>query len=138
LCIKYKKLNAIWHFKGLKNFNYFNLSLILREETKMYNKKGMVNAGDLTGIGLAVGVTVVVIVFMGLFAGSIYNSLEDDITAISSTTIQGSVQDSSESAFEALEKYSDLLPIVVLALMFAIALGVIVGSLYMRGGGTAL
>jgi len=105
----------------------------------MYEKKGAMGAGDLTAIGLGVGVTIVVIVFMGLFAGSIYQSLEADITAITNTTIQTSVTDSSESAFSALEKFSDLLPIVVLAIMFAVALGVIVGSLYIgRMGGAAL
>lgn len=106
----------------------------------MYEKKGQMGASNLTAIGLSVGITIVIIVFMGLFAGSIFNSLESDITDITNVTIENSVITSSESAFDALEQFSDLLPIVVLAIMFAVALGIIVGSLYIGrvSGGSAL
>lgn len=115
-------------------------------ETKQeyeYRKKGQ-SAGPITAVIAlitGVGVSVLILIFVGVLGGQTYELTEDQIDAITNTTIQDHVKASIVSGFSTLETTSDYLPIVVLAVIIAIVLALVLGFTALgggRGGGSAL
>ena len=104
---------------------------------KEYRKKGqMIGAVNaIISLVVGVGVATLVLIFVGSLGGQTYELVEDDLDAITNTTIQNSVKNSIISGFEALEDTGSYLPIVVLAVIIAIVLALVLGMTNVAGGG---
>lgn len=102
-------------------------------------KKGQVNTavGAVIFLVVGIGISVMVLVFVSSLSGQTYDIVEDDIAAISNTTIRNSINGGIVSSFEALETTGDYMPLVVLAFIIVLILGLIVGLTAIAGGGGA-
>jgi len=100
----------------------------------MYEKEGYVaeNVGAIITLIIGVGVSALVLIFVGALGGQTFNLVEDDIAAITDANIKLSVTNAITSGFEAVETSGQYLPIVVLAVIISIVLTLVVG---MGGGG---
>lgn len=109
---------------------------------KLYKKKGQVGGtvGAIIGLIVGVGVSTLVLIFVGTLGGQTYELVEDDINNISDATIKTSVTNGIKSGFEALEQTGDYLPIIVLAVVISLVLFLVLGftAIGGRGGGSAL
>ena len=116
-----------------------------KEEKPLYEAKGQATGavGAIITLIVGVGVSVLILIFVGALGGQTYDLVEDDIDAIGNETIRTSVKNSIVSGFEALEKTGDYLPIIVLAVIISIVLMLILGftalgGMATGGRGTAL
>jgi len=96
---------------------------------KAYKKKGNVGGavGAMITLIVGVGVSILVMVFVGALGGQTYNLVEEDIDNISDATIKDNVKSGIKSSFEALEQTGDYLPIIVLAVVIALVLFLVLG-----------
>jgi len=99
------------------------------EKKELYKKKGQAAGavGSIITLIVGVGVSVLVLIFVGTLGGQTYNLVEADIAAINDTTIQTSVKNSITSGFTALEQTGDYLPIIVLAVVISLVLILVLG-----------
>ena len=114
----------------------------------MYKKKGAVteNISAIITLIIGVGVASLVLIFIGALSGSVYNAVEEDIrscdfnwdgnlacrqSGIMDANIADHIRRSITSGFTALETAGNYLPIIVLAVIIFIVLGLVVGM----GGG---
>jgi len=104
---------------------------------QMYELEGQSSmaVGNVITLIVGVGVAVLVLIFVGTLGGQTYELVEDDLDAISNTTIQNSVKDGIVSGFEALEQTGDYLPIIVLAVVIFLVLSMVLGFTAFGGGG---
>lgn len=95
----------------------------------IYKKKGAVQeqTGAVILLIMGVGVATLVLIFVGVLGGQVYSQVEADINAINDTTIQGYVKESITSGFKALKVTGGYLPIVVLAVIIFVVLGLVMG-----------
>lgn len=103
----------------------------------LYEKKGQMTGGAIGAIIMlivGVGVSVLVLIFVGALGGQTYELVEPDIDAITNTTVREHVRDSIISGFEALETTGDYLPIIVLAVVIAVVLTLVLGFTAFSGG----
>jgi len=109
------------------------------ETKKLYEKKGQMGAGAAVGaiitLIVGVGVSVLVLIFVGSLGGQTYQLVESDIDEISNTTIKNSIKQGIVSGFEALEQTGNYLPIIVLAVVIAVVLTLVIGFTAFGGGG---
>ena len=103
-------------------------------ETKLsekfeYETEGNVteNIGAMVFLIVGVGIATLVLIFVGVLGGQVYEQVESDIDAITNTTIQNSVRNAIVSGFEALEVTGSYLPIIVLAVIIFIVLSIVMG-----------
>ena len=92
-----------------------------------YNKKGYVQESVAAIIFLIVGVGVcaLVLIFVGVLGGQTYAQSASQIAAISDTAIRGNVTAAIQQSFVALNTTGSYLPIIVLAVIIFIVLGLI-------------
>lgn len=109
---------------------------------EMYKKKGQSfgAVGAVITLIVGVGVSVLVLIFVGTLGGQTYELVEDDIDAITNTTIQTHIKNGIVSGFSALEQTGDYLPIIVLAVVIALVLALVLGftAFGSAGRGSAL
>lgn len=93
----------------------------------LYEKKGQAMGAVSAVIMLivGVGVSVLILIFVGSLGGQTYELVEADITAITNTTVENHVKNSIISGFSALEQTGDYLPIIVLAVIIALVLSLV-------------
>lgn len=107
-----------------------------------YEKKGMAGGAvsNIITLIVGVGVAVLVLIFVGSLGGQTFEKVEDDIDAITNTTVQLHVRSSIISGFEALDDTGGYLPIIVLAVVIALVLVIVLGLGAIGGGrgGSAL
>jgi len=105
-----------------------------------YTEDGYVGGqvSEIITLIVGVGIAALVLVFVSVLGGSTYNLIEDDITAISDTNVQASVQSSAQAGFSAMETVGDYLPLIVLAIVIFIILGLIMGLGGSGGSRTSL
>ena len=113
------------------------------EQKQLYKKKGQMQGavGAVITLIVGIGVSVLILIFVGALGGQTYNLVESDITEINNTTVQNHVRNSIVSGFQSLETAGDYLPIIVLAVVIAIVLALVLsfGGLASGGGrGSAL
>lgn len=110
----------------------------MKQETKKlyYMKEGQAQGavGAVIALIVGVGVSVLILIFVGVLGGQAYDIAEDDIDAISNVTIRNSVRNSIVSGFEALENTGDYLPLIVLGIVIFIVLGLVLGMTAFSGG----
>lgn len=99
------------------------------ETKQLYKKKGQAAGavGNIITLIVGVGVSVLVLIFVGSLAGQTYELVEDDIDAITNTTVKNSIKSSVVSGFSALEQTGDYLPIIVLAVVISLVLVLVLG-----------
>jgi len=107
---------------------------------EIYKREGLVGneIGSIIMLIVGVGVSALVLIFVGALGGQTYNLVEADIDAISNDSIKNYTKDGIVSAFQALASTGSYLPIIVLAIVIFIVLGLIFsmvgGGLNMGGG----
>lgn len=108
---------------------------------KKYEKKGQMGGvvGSIIALIVGVGVATLVLIFVGTLGGQTYQLTESKIDAITNTTIKRYIKDGVVSGFSALKQTADYMPLIVLAIIIALVLGLVLsmGGLG-RGGGSAL
>jgi len=111
-------------------------------EKPLYTKKGQNfgAVGAIITLIVGVGVSVLILIFVGALGGQTYNLVEPDLDNISDATIKTSVKSGITSGFQALEQTGDYLPIIVLAVVISLVLALVLGftSFGAGGRGTAL
>jgi high-affinity Fe2+/Pb2+ permease len=113
----------------------------LKKEKPLYEAKGQQTGavGAIITLIVGVGVSVLVLIFVGSLGGQTYELVESDIDAITNTTISNSIKDGIVSGFEAMEQTGDYLPIIVLAVVISLVLALVLGFTAFGGGrGSAL
>ncbi len=94
-----------------------------------YETEGQVtaNIGAMVFLIVGVGIATLVLIFVGVLGGQVYQQVESDIDAITNTTIKNHVKNSIIAGFEALETTGNYLPIIVLAVIIFIVLSIVMG-----------
>ena len=108
-----------------------------------YEKEGQAGGavGAIITMIVGVGISVLLLIFVGSLGGQTWELVEDDVDAITNTTISNSIKNGVISGFEALEQTGDYLPIIVLAVVITLVMALVLslgGLGGMRSGGTAL
>lgn len=115
-------------------------------ETKMaeplYEVKGqaMTSVGALIYLIIGVGVSVLVLVFVGSMGGQVFNTVEPDINAITNDLVSSNITEGIIAGFVALKQTGNYMPLVVLGFVTVLLLGMIIGVTSLAGprGGGAL
>jgi hypothetical protein len=105
-----------------------------------YTEDGYVGGqvSEIITLIVGVGIAALVLIFVSVLGGSTYGLIEDDIAAISDANVQASVQSSAQAGFGAMETVGDYLPLIVLAIVIFIILGLIMGLGGSGQSGTSL
>lgn len=82
-----------------------------------------------------VGVSTLVLIFVGALGGQTYNLVEPDLDSINDTDIKTDVKDGIKSGFSALKQTGDYLPIIVLAIVISLVLALVLGMTGVASGG---
>ena len=108
------------------------------EETFEYEEEGQV-VGSLLNYTIGFGLVIVIVIFMVVLGSKVYESQQTDIAAITDATIQGDVNTSIQGAFDAMDTFASNLDIIAIAVVFGVALIVILAAFagigMSRGGG---
>ena len=108
------------------------------------NKKANTAAAVMSVILLIVGFAVagLLFTFTQVLGGQTFQLVEDDIDAITNTTIKTAIKAGIISNFEAQQQIGDYMPIIALAIIITIVIGLIIGGIAskfmapaMMGGG---
>lgn len=110
--------------------------VFVMDNSELYRKKGQMGGavGAIVALIVGVGVSVLVLIFVGVLGGQSYNIAEADIDAINDSTIRTHVDNAITSGFEALENTGDYLPLIVLAVVIALVLSLVLGFTGLGGG----
>ena len=103
------------------------------------DNKAQTAAAVMSVILLIVGFAVagLLFTFTQVLGGQTYELVEDDIDSISNTTIQESIKAGIVSNFEAQQQIGDYMPIIALAIIITIVIGLIIGGIASRFMGPA-
>jgi hypothetical protein len=99
--------------------------------------KGYVEAGAMTALIIGVGVSVLLLIFIGVLGGQAYSLTQSNIESINDTIIKGYVKDAITSGFQSLKTVGQYMPLVVLAVVIAVILTVVLGLGVFGGRATA-
>lgn len=107
------------------------------EQKMLYKKKGQAfgAVGAVITLITGIGVSVLVLIFVGTLGGQTYELVEADIDAITNPNVSDAVKDSIVSGFDALETTGSYLPIIVLAVVISLVLALVLGFTAFGGGG---
>lgn len=106
-------------------------------QEQLYERSGQ-SAGAVSAVIIlivGIGVSVLVMIFVGSLGGQTYNLVEDDIDAITNTNVSWAVKNSIVSGFSALETTGNYLPIIVLAVVISLVLGLVLSFTSFGGAG---
>jgi flagellar biosynthesis protein FlhB len=112
----------------------------MEQKTKklLFNKKGQVGAAGAVNaiIYLVMGTAVatILLIFSTSLSGQVYQTVETDIDSITNTTIKNSIKDSIVYGFDAMKTTGQYMPIIILAVVIALVLGLVVSFMYFGGG----
>lgn len=103
------------------------------------NQMAQTSAAVVSVILLIVGFAVagLLFTFTQVLGGQTYNLVESDIDAISNTTIKNAIKAGIVSNFEAQRQIGDYMPIIALAIIITIVIGLIIGGIASRFMGPA-
>lgn len=105
------------------------------EKKRVY--KGVVEAGAVTTLIVGVGVSVLLLIFIGVLGGQAYSLTQSQIESINDTTIKGYVKTAISSGFQSLQTVGQYMPLIVLAVVIAVILSVVLGFGVFGGRATA-
>ena len=106
------------------------------KELMDYKSEGNVS-GNLVTLILAVGISIVIYIFMGVISAQTYQLSVSQISAISNTTIKGYVYAGIGNGFSAYSTTGSYLPLVVLAVVIGLVLTAILSATMVPGVGGA-
>lgn len=110
----------------------------MKTEEPLYIKRGTIreNAGAVVVLIMGVGVSILLLIFVGTLGGQVYVQTAPQILTLNATDSQAyeNVTSAIRSAFSALSTTGNYLPIVVLASIVFLILGMVM-SLGGYGGG---
>jgi len=97
------------------------------ESEMIYQSEGYTEPNVAVVINLVIGVSIatLVLIFMGVLGGQVYANTEADIQAINDTTIKGYITDAITSGFKAQNLTGKYLPIIVLAVIIFVVIGLV-------------
>jgi hypothetical protein len=90
--------------------------------------------GAIVTLIVGVGVSVLVLIFVGALGGQTYNLVEPKIDNISDATIKADIKAGITSGFGALKQTGDYLPIIVLAVVISLVMFLVLGMTGLQGG----
>ena len=90
-------------------------------------------ANDIISLFLSIGVVGIVLIFATVMQAEVYKETEADVNSIADATIKASAQNSIANTFEAMDKGSGYLPLIILGIVIATILGLILGLGSMGG-----
>lgn len=98
------------------------------------NDKANTAAAVMSVILLIVGFAVagLLFTFTMVLGGQTFELVEDDIDAITNTTIKDAIKAGIISNFEAQQQIGDYMPIIALAIIITIVIGLIIGGIAAR------
>jgi hypothetical protein len=101
----------------------------MQETVFQYESDGYVteNVGAIVFLIVGVGIATLVLIFVGVLGGQVYQQVEADIDAITNDTIKNHIKDSIIAGFKALDTTGTYLPIVVLAVIIFVVLSIVMG-----------
>lgn len=107
------------------------------KKEKIVESGQMASNAVVSVITLIVGVaiSILMLIFTGALSGQTWELVESDIDSITNTTIKNSVKGAVISGFEALEQTGSYLPLIVLAIITALIIGVVLGFASFGVGG---
>jgi len=100
----------------------------MQETEMLYKKEGQMAGGAVGAVItliVGIGVSVLVLIFVGSLGGQTYNLVETDIDAITNETVKNHIKEGIISGFDALEQTGSYLPIIVLAVVIALVLALV-------------
>jgi len=92
-----------------------------------YEEKGQV-VGTLLNYSIGFGLVIVIVIFMVVLGAKVYESQQTDIAAITEGQIKSDVNSSIVGSFESMETFTGNLDIIAIAVVFGVALVVILGA----------
>ena len=92
-----------------------------------YEEKGQV-VGTLLNYSIGFGLVIVIVIFMVVLGAKVYESQQTDIASITEAQIQSDVNSSIEGAFSSMATFTENLDIIAIAVVFGVALVVILGA----------
>lgn len=96
-------------------------------DTFEYEEEGQV-VNTLLTYTVGFGLVIVIVIFMTVLAAKVFQSQQTDIASITETNILYDVNASIEGAFAAMETFASNLDIVSIAVIFGVALTVILAA----------
>lgn len=108
----------------------------LMDTSVVYEKSGSVaeNVGAIVTLIIGVGVATLVLIFVGVLGGQVYQQTAADIEAINATnpTVYNYTNNAIVSGFKSLQITGNYMPIIILAVIIFIVLGLVTN---LGGGG---
>lgn len=103
----------------------------------IYSEKGQAAGavGAIITLIVGVGVSVLVLIFVGALGGQTYNLVEADIDEINDSGIKQDIKDGIAAGFSALKQTGDYLPIIVLAVVISLVLALVLSFTAFGGQG---
>jgi len=98
-----------------------------KQDVFEYEEKGQV-VNTLLTYTIGFGLVIVIVIFMTVLGSKVYESQQTDIAAISEAAIKGDVNSSIVGAFESMETFASNLDIISIAVVFGVALIVILAA----------
>jgi len=97
------------------------------EKKLVYEKKGQVqqNVSAMLVLIMGVGIATLVLIFTSVMSAQVYMQVESDIQSINDTTVKGYVTEAIQSGFKSYQTTGNYLPILVLAVIIFVILGLI-------------
>jgi hypothetical protein len=87
--------------------------------------KGYVEAGAMTTLIIGVGVSVLLLIFIGVLGGQAYSMTQSNIESINDSVIKGYIKGAISSGFQSLQTVGQYMPLIVLAVVIGIVLAVV-------------
>lgn len=106
------------------------------EDITNYESEGTV-ANSMVSLILAVGISIVIYIFVGVLAGNTYSLSASQISEISNATIKGYLYTGIGNGFSAYSTTGSYLPLIVLAVVISLVLTAVLGIGNMSGVGNA-
>ncbi len=103
-----------------------------------YKKDGMIDVASvyqLVVAGVLLGALMLVLIFVPVLGGAVYEQTESQIDSITDANVKASVQATALSGFATLETFSDYTGLFVLGIIIVALLSLIIGGLIGRAGG---
>jgi len=92
-------------------------------------------SGAVISLIVGVGIAILVLVFVAVLGGQVYQTAEPQLQAINNTEIKATLTGAVTSGFKALGLVGNYMPLIVLASVVAIVLLVIFGVFRPYGAG---
>ena len=112
------------------------VSVEVEKQFKPYVLEGQAAGavGAIITLIVGVGVSVLVLIFVGSLGGQTWQLVEADVDAITNDTIRNSVKEGVTSGFTALKQTGNYLPIIVLAVVISLVLALVLSFTSVGGG----